>query len=98
MKILHARFFLLNQYFYGINFAANLLILSLIFDKFFLVLSALKRNRSMKRRPVGRLFPARIFYPLRGLSHQFLSRHLKYSPWYKANSASLDTSPFGALL
>ena len=47
MKILHARFFLLNQYFYGINFAANLLILSLIFDKFFLVLSALKRNRSI---------------------------------------------------
>ena len=40
MKILHARFFLLNQYFYGINFAANLLILSLIFDEFFLVLSA----------------------------------------------------------
>lgn len=54
MKILHARFFLLNQYFYGINFAANLLILSLIFDKFFLVLSALKRNRSMKRRPANR--------------------------------------------
>lgn len=54
MKILHARFFLLNQYFYGINFAANLLILSLIFDKFFLVLSALKRNRSMKRRPAFR--------------------------------------------
>lgn len=72
MKILHARFFLLNQYFYGINFAANLLILSLIFDKFFLVLSALKRNRSMKRRPAFRPSISRAdLLSLRGLSHQF---------------------------
>jgi len=75
MKILHARFFLLNQYFYGINFAANLLILSLIFDKFFLVLSALKRNRSMKRRraPLGPLFLSALLSFARSFSSVFIT-------------------------